>query len=89
MRTTNQRKCLLDSCDDWDVSADLRKWDNHPSIIKETRLRPDIMTHSAYTITDYGGASNSIQKQNQQKRDIFEPGLRVGKCLLQSCGDAC
>ena len=49
VRTTNQIKCLLDGCDDWDVSADLPEWDSHPSIIKETRLRPDIVIHSAST----------------------------------------
>ena len=49
MRTTNQIKCLLIGCDDWDVSADLPEWDSHPSIIKETRLRPDIVIHSAST----------------------------------------
>ena len=49
VRTTNQIKCLLDGCDDWDVSADLPQWDSHPSIIKETRLRPDIVIHSAST----------------------------------------
>ena len=47
--TTSQIKCLLDGSDDWDVSADLPEWDSHPSIIKETRLRPDIVIHSAYT----------------------------------------
>ena len=49
VRTTNQIKCLLDGCDDWDVLADLPEWDSHPSIIKETRLRPDIVTHSGST----------------------------------------
>ena len=49
MRTTNQIKCLLDGCDDWNVSADLSAWDSHPSIIKETILRPDIVIHSAST----------------------------------------
>ena len=49
MRTTNKIKCLLDGCDDWDVSADLPEWDSHSSIIKETRLRPDIVIHSAST----------------------------------------
>ncbi|KAK3726923.1 hypothetical protein RRG08_063154 [Elysia crispata] len=49
VRTTNQIKCLLDGCDDWDVSADLPEWDSYPSKIKETRLRPDIMIHSAST----------------------------------------
>ena len=47
VRTTNQIKCLLDGCDDWDVSADLPEWDSHSSIIKESRLRPDIVIHSA------------------------------------------
>ncbi|KAK3777199.1 hypothetical protein RRG08_014855 [Elysia crispata] len=50
VRTTNQIKCLLDGCDDWDVSADLPEWDSHPSMIKETRLRPDIVIHSASTL---------------------------------------
>ncbi|KAK3781004.1 hypothetical protein RRG08_046308 [Elysia crispata] len=49
VRTTNQIKRLLDSYDDWDVSADIPEWDSHPSIIKETRLRPDIAIHSAST----------------------------------------
>ena len=49
VRTTNQIKCLLDGCDDWDVSADLPEWDSHPSIIREMRLRPDIVIHSAST----------------------------------------
>ena len=37
--TTNQRKCLLDGCDDWDVSADPPQWHSHHSI------RPDIVIH--------------------------------------------
>ena len=49
VRTTNQIKCLLDGCDDCDVSAHLPEWDSHPSIIKETKLRPDIAIHSAST----------------------------------------
>ncbi|KAK3713272.1 hypothetical protein RRG08_043854 [Elysia crispata] len=49
VRTTNQIKCLLDGCDDRDVPADLPEWDSHPSIIKETRLRPVNVIHSAST----------------------------------------
>ena len=49
IKTTNQRRCLLDGCDDWEVSADLPEWESHPIIIKETRLRPDIVIHSAST----------------------------------------
>ena len=49
MRTTNQIKCLLDSCDDWDVPAELSEWDSHPSTIKETKLRSDIAIHSDST----------------------------------------
>ena len=46
---TKQRRCLLDGFDDWNVSADLPEWDSHPTIIKDTRLRPDIMIHSSST----------------------------------------
>ena len=42
VKSANQRKCLLDGCDDWEVSAGLPEWDSHLRIIKETRLRPDI-----------------------------------------------
>ena len=49
VRITNQIQSLLDGCDDWNVSAELPGWDSHPSIIKETRLRPDIVIHSAST----------------------------------------
>ena len=48
-KSTNQRKCLLGGCNDWKVSADLPEWDSHPSIIKEIRLRPDIVIHSSCT----------------------------------------
>ena len=44
-----ERKCLFDGRDDWEVSADLPGWDSHPWIIKETRLRPDIVVHSSST----------------------------------------
>ncbi|GFR67078.1 reverse transcriptase [Elysia marginata] len=30
---SNQRKRLLDGCDDWEVLADLLEWDKHPDII--------------------------------------------------------
>ncbi|KAK3795986.1 hypothetical protein RRG08_042978 [Elysia crispata] len=36
-------------CDEWNVSADLTEWDSHPSIVKETRLRPDNMISSSFT----------------------------------------
>ena len=48
-KSWHRRACLLDGCDDWEVSADLPEWDSHPGIIKETRLRPNIVTHSSYT----------------------------------------
>ena len=44
---TSHRISLLDGCDDWEVSADLPEWDSHPDIIKKTKLRPDIVIHSA------------------------------------------
>ena len=49
VKSPNQRKCLLDGCGDWEVSADLPEWESHPRIIKETRLRPDIVIHSSST----------------------------------------
>ena len=33
-KTTDQRKCLLDKCGDWDVSANLPESDSHPKIIE-------------------------------------------------------
>ena len=44
-----EKKCRLDGCDDWDVSADHPEWDSHTSIIKETMLRSDIVIHSTST----------------------------------------
>ena len=49
VKITNNRKCLLDGCDYWNVSAHLPEWDSHPSIIKETRLRLDIVINSTFT----------------------------------------
>ncbi|GFR89973.1 guanylate cyclase [Elysia marginata] len=46
---SNQRKGLLDGCDDWEVSADLPEWDKHPEVIRRTTLRPDIVIHSPST----------------------------------------
>ncbi|KAK3802302.1 hypothetical protein RRG08_066140 [Elysia crispata] len=76
VRTTNQIKCLLDGCDDWDDSADLPECDSHPSIIKETRLRPDIVMHSASTqqlitvelIVPY---ENSMEEAHIYKREKY------------------
>ena len=49
VKSTNQRNCLLDGCDGWENSTGLPEWDSPPSIIKETRLRPDIVAHSSST----------------------------------------
>ena len=49
VKTTNKRKCLLVVCDDWEVSANFPESDCHSSIIKETRLWPDIVIHSTST----------------------------------------
>ncbi|GFR81294.1 reverse transcriptase [Elysia marginata] len=46
---SNQRKGLLDGCDDWEVSADLPEWDKHPEVIRRTTLMPDIVIHSPST----------------------------------------
>ncbi|GFO16668.1 polyprotein [Plakobranchus ocellatus] len=42
-----QRKSLLDWCDDWEFSADLRERNKHPKVIQDTRMRPDIVYHSS------------------------------------------
>ena len=44
---TNQRKYLLGGRDAWKVSACHPEWDCHSSIIKESKLTPDIMIHSS------------------------------------------
>ena len=44
VKSTNQRKCHH-----WKASSHHSEWDSHPSINKETRLRPDIMIHSSST----------------------------------------
>ncbi|GFS09244.1 reverse transcriptase [Elysia marginata] len=46
---SNQKKGLLDGCNDWEVSADLPEWDKHPEVIRRTTLRPDIVIHSPST----------------------------------------
>ncbi|GFO13979.1 reverse transcriptase [Plakobranchus ocellatus] len=43
------RKGLLDSSDDWGVSADLPEWVRHPDVIRKTSFMPDIVIHSAST----------------------------------------
>ena len=48
-RQKNQRNCLLDRFDDYGVSADLPEWVSHPSIIRETRLKPDTVINSSST----------------------------------------
>ena len=37
---------ILEGIFDWECSADLPQWENHPNIIKESGLRPDIVLHS-------------------------------------------
>ena len=48
-RKAVKSKCLLGGCEDWEVSAHLPEWDSYPRIIKDTRLRPDIVIHSSST----------------------------------------
>ena len=49
------------------VSADLPKQDCHPSILKTTRLRPDIVINSTFTQQlDCGGANNSTRKTKNE-----------------------
>ena len=73
VRTANQRKCRC--CDDWDVSADLSKQDSHPSIIKNTRLRPHILIHSAATQLIMVGLTilyeNRMEEAYIYKRDKY------------------
>ena len=44
--SNSNRKGLLDGSDDWDVSADLPSWPDHPEAIKQTKMKPDIVIHS-------------------------------------------
>ena len=68
VRTTNQIKCLLDGCDDWDVSADLPEWDSHPSIIKENKIKAsDRDPFSFHTTINHGGAKQ-LHTKTEWKR---------------------
>ena len=88
VKSTNQKKCQLDGCDDWEVSADLPECDSHPSIIKETKTkawyRDPFILHTA---NHYGGVNSSIRKHNGrdphlQKGKIPEPDQRAKRCQL-------
>ena len=90
VKSTNQRKCLLDGCDDWEVSADLQEWDSHPSIIKEIRLRPDIVIHSSST-QQIIMVELTVPYEiglHLQKGKIPEPDQRAKRCRLQSVCNA-
>ena len=87
VKMTNQRKCLLDAYDNWEVSVDLLEWDSHHSIIKETRLRPDIVIHSSSTqqlimVELTVPYINRIAEAHIRKREIPEPDQRVTRCSL-------
>ena len=90
VKTTAQRRCLLDGCDDWEVPADLTEWDSHPSIIKETRLRPDIVIRSSSTqqliVVELTNPYKNRMEEAQclQKRELPELDQRAKRCVLQS-----
>ena len=37
------RKGIMDESEDWDIAADLPEWSDYPHVIKQSRLRPDIV----------------------------------------------
>ena len=41
-----RKQQLLKEADDWQCSADLPEWNQHPVIIQESGMRPDIVVHS-------------------------------------------
>ena len=90
VKTTAQRRCLLDSCDDWEVPADLTEWDSHPSIIKETRLRADIVIGSSSTqkliVVELTNPYKNRMEEAQclQKRELPELNQRAKRCRIQS-----
>ena len=45
--TTTHKRSILNGCSDWELSADLSYWGSYPESIKKTRMRPDIVFHSA------------------------------------------
>ena len=79
VKTTNQRKCLLTGCDDWEVSADLPEWDRHSIIIKETRPKLHTTIHSTFTqeLVMHGGADYSIRKQNGRSPHLQKTEERI------------
>ena len=93
VRTTNQIKCPLDACDDWDVLADLPKWDSHSSILKETSLKPDIVIHSASTQQPIMVELKVPYEERMEEAHIYKSQKylnltnELGICRLQSCGD--
>ena len=47
--TITKKRSILDGCNDWELAADLTEWGSYPDVIKKTKMRPDIVFHSAST----------------------------------------
>ncbi|GFO16736.1 reverse transcriptase [Plakobranchus ocellatus] len=82
------RKSLLDGWGDWEFSADLHEWDNHPKVILDIGMRPHIAFHSIairqivmveLTESHQGRMeeANTKQKEKTSSPIIFKIGLYV------------
>ena len=86
---------IPEGCDDWEVSEDLLERDSHPRIIKETKLRPDTVIHSASSqqlimVELPVPYESRTEEAHSYKREKYPTLTKIiaKKCRLQSRSNA-